>query len=81
MSLTLRAENRLEVFENGTLRETFGSKREEVTEEYRIMDSFMICTDHQISFGVIKFTMGWVGHVVHRAHRVLVGTLEGNDGV
>jgi hypothetical protein len=50
-SLTQRAEYRLRVFENGAMRVTFGSKREEVTGEYRVMDSFMIRTARQISSG------------------------------
>jgi hypothetical protein len=34
-SLTLREERRLKVFENRVLRRIFGSKRDEVTGEYR----------------------------------------------
>jgi hypothetical protein len=34
-SLTLREEYRLRVFENRVLRRIFGSKRDEVTEEWR----------------------------------------------
>jgi hypothetical protein len=34
-SLTLREENRLRVFENRVLRRKFGSKRDEVTGEWR----------------------------------------------
>ena len=34
-SLTLREERRLRVFENGVLRRIFGSKRDEVTGEWR----------------------------------------------
>ena len=33
-SLTLREERRLRIFENRVLRRTFGSKRDEVTEEW-----------------------------------------------
>jgi hypothetical protein len=52
MSLTLRKEHRLRVFENRVLRKTFWPKRDEVTGsggEY-IIRSFIICT-HQILFG------------------------------
>jgi hypothetical protein len=35
MSLTLREERRLRVFENRVLRRIFGAKRDEVTEELR----------------------------------------------
>jgi len=52
MSLTLREERGLTVFENRVLREIFGSERDEVTgsgEDY-IMRSLLICTAHQILF-------------------------------
>jgi hypothetical protein len=38
-SLTLREEHRLEVFENGVLRRICGSKRDEVTGEWRELHS------------------------------------------
>jgi hypothetical protein len=38
--LTLREEHRLRVFENRVLREIFGSKRDEVTEEWRKMHNW-----------------------------------------
>ena len=48
-SLTLREERRLRVFENRVLRKIFGSKRDEVTGEWRkLMRSLMICTAHPI---------------------------------
>jgi hypothetical protein len=45
-SLTLREENRLNVFENKVLRRIFEPKRDEMTEgeENCIMRNFMICT-------------------------------------
>ena len=52
LSLTLREECRLRVFENRVLKRIFGPKRDEVTgngENY-IMRSLMICTAHQIFF-------------------------------
>jgi hypothetical protein len=49
-SLTLMEKHRLGVFENKVLRRIFGSKRDEVTVEWRncIMKSFVICTLHQV---------------------------------
>jgi hypothetical protein len=46
LSLTLREENRLRVFENRVLRRIFGPKKDEVTEvgENCIMRSCMVCT-------------------------------------
>jgi hypothetical protein len=51
-SLTLRAEQRLRVFENTLLRRIFGPKRDEVTGSGKgyIMRGLMICTLHQILF-------------------------------
>jgi len=42
------------VFENRVLRRSFGTKRDEVTREWRenyIIRSLMICTPHSILFG------------------------------
>jgi hypothetical protein len=49
-SLTLREEHRLGVFENKLLRRIFGTKRDEVTGEWKnsIMRSFMICSLRQV---------------------------------
>ena len=46
-SLTLREERRLRVFENMVLRRVFGTKRDEVTGEWRKLHNeelIMICT-------------------------------------
>jgi hypothetical protein len=45
-----RKELRLKVVESRVLRRIFGSKRDEVTGEWRncIMRSFVICTLHQV---------------------------------
>jgi hypothetical protein len=54
-SLTLRKEHRLSVFENRVLRGTFGHKREtrlQGSGENYITRSLMICTAHQIFFGL-----------------------------
>jgi hypothetical protein len=51
----LREKRRLRVFENGVLRRIFGPKRNEVTGEWGencIMRSLMICTAHQMLFGL-----------------------------
>jgi hypothetical protein len=52
-SLTLREEHRLRVFENRVLRRIFGTKRDEVTGEWRKLHSggSIICTHHQILLG------------------------------
>ena len=53
MSLTLKEERRLRVFENRALRRIFGPKRDEVTEngEIYIIRSLMIFTPHSVLFG------------------------------
>jgi hypothetical protein len=53
LSLALREECRLRVFENRVLKRIFGPKRDEVTEEWRRLHNkeLMLCTPHQISFG------------------------------
>jgi hypothetical protein len=50
LSLTLREEHRLRVFENRVPRRIFGPKRDEVTGEKEncIMRSFVICTLRQV---------------------------------
>jgi hypothetical protein len=53
-SVTLREEHRLRVFENRVLRGIFGSKRDDVTGEWRkscTVGSFVICTHRQILLG------------------------------
>jgi hypothetical protein len=63
LSLILREERRLKVFENRVLRKVFGPKRDEVTgngENY-IIRSLMICTPYQYCAGgkIEKNEMGW----------------------
>jgi hypothetical protein len=48
LSLTLREEHRLRVFETRVLRRIFGLKRDEMTGENCITKSFMICTLRQV---------------------------------
>ena len=52
LSLTLREEHSLRVFENRVLRRIFGRKRDEVTGEWRKLhnESLLICSPHQILF-------------------------------
>jgi hypothetical protein len=53
LSLTLREERRLRVFENRVLRRIFGPKRDEVTGELRKLFNgrLMICSPYLILFG------------------------------
>ena len=52
-SLTLREKRRLRVFENGVLRRIFGTKRDDVTGEWRKLHNEELndCTPHPILFG------------------------------
>jgi len=86
-SLTLREEHRLRVFENRVLRRIFGSKRDEVTGEWRKLHNDELddlCCSHSI-FRVIKSRrMRWAGHVAcmgerRGVYRVLVGKPEERD--
>ena len=82
LGLSWRTEYRPRVFENGAMRETFGSTRD--GSDRRIPRNGQLHDLHRSSntIRVIKLRkMRWVGHVAHRAYRVLVGTLEGNDSV
>ena len=68
-SLKLREERRLGVFENRVLRRIFGSKRNEVREDWRKLHNEELnnfyCAPN--IFGVIKSRrMRWAGHVVRR---------------
>jgi hypothetical protein len=81
----LKEEHRLRVFENMVMRKTLGSKtRQQENGEDHITRSFIICTPHQILFGVIKSRrMRWAGNVARMrdrrgAYRVLVGRPDGN---
>jgi hypothetical protein len=51
--LTLREERRLRVFGNSVLRRIFGSKRNDVTGEWRRLsnEEYVICISHSILFG------------------------------
>jgi hypothetical protein len=84
-SLTLREEHRLRVFENRVLRRIFGTKRDEVTGEWRKLHNEEL---HDLysspsTIRIIKSRrMRWVGHETRmvekrNAYRLLVGKPEG----
>jgi hypothetical protein len=76
LSLALREEHRLRVFENRVLRIIFGPKRDEVTAEWRKLHSEEL---HNFIIRQIKsWRMWWAGHVARmgggrKVYRVLVG--------
>ena len=84
-SLTLREERRLRVFENRALRRVFGSKRDEVTGEWRKLHNEELSNLYSLPniMRVVKSRrMRWAGHVARMGqgrgvHRVLVGKHEG----
>jgi hypothetical protein len=84
-SLTLREEHRLRVFENRVLRRIFGTKRNEVTGEWRKLHNEELC-DLYSSPSIIRIIksrrMRWAGYVARmgekrNAYRLLVGEPEG----
>ena len=84
-SPTLREERRLSVFENRVLRRIFGSKRVEVTGEWRKLHNEEL-NDVYSSPNIVRVIksrrMRWAGHVAHMGerrgvYRVLVGKSEG----
>ena len=84
-SLTLREERRLRVFENRVLRRVFGSKRDEVTGEWRKLNNEELSDLYSIPniVRVVKSRrMRWAWHVARmgegrEVYRVLVGKSEG----
>ena len=85
LSLTLREERRLRVFENRVLRRVFGPKRDEVTGEWRKLYNEELSDLYSLPniVRVVKSRiMRLEGHVVRMGegrgvHRVLVGKPEG----
>jgi hypothetical protein len=83
-SLTFKEEQRLRIFKNKVLRRVFGSKRNEITGEWRILhygELYALYSTPNIQ--VIKSKrLKYTGHTAYigesrGAHRVLVGKPEG----
>ena len=83
-SLTLREERRSRLSENRVLRRIFGSKRDEVTGEWRKLHNEelndLYCS-HNIVWVIKSRRMRWAGHVARMGerrgvNRVLVGKPE-----
>jgi hypothetical protein len=85
LSLTLREEHRLRVFENRVLRRIFGPKRDGVTGEWRRLHNEELndlYSSPNIIWLIKSRRMRWAGHVARMgegrvAYRVLVGRPEG----
>ena len=85
--MTLREERRLRVFENMVLRRIFGSRRDEVTVEWRKLHNDELNDLYGVPniIRVMKSRrMRWAGHVARieewrGVYRVLVGILEERD--
>jgi hypothetical protein len=72
LSLTLREECRLRVFDNWVLRRIFGSKRDEVTEEWRrlhIKQLYALYSSPNIIRVVKPRRLRRVGHVARMGER------------
>jgi hypothetical protein len=82
----IREEHRLRVFENRVLRRIFGSKRDEVTGEWRTLHNEEL-RDLYSSPSIIRINkswMRWAGHVARmgdkrNAYRLLMGKPEGKE--
>jgi PAS domain-containing protein len=89
LSLTLREEQRLRVFENRVLRRIFGPKRDEATGEWRGLHNQELNDLYSSSniIRVIKWRrMRWAGYVARMrtkrgAYRILVGRPEGRGSL
>jgi hypothetical protein len=85
LSLTLREEHRLRVFENRVLRRIFGPRRDEVTGEWRKLHSeelHNLYSSLDIIRQVKSRRMRWAGHVARmgeerKVYKVLMGNPEG----
>jgi hypothetical protein len=87
LSLTLREEHRLRVFENRVLRRTFGPNRDEVTGGWRKLHNeelHGLYSSPSIVRVIKARRMRWVRHVarmgeVRGAYKILVGRPEGRS--
>jgi hypothetical protein len=85
LSLTLREEHWLRVFENGVLRRIFGPKRDDMTVEWRNLhkeELHNLYSSPNISRQIKSRRMRWAGHVAcmgegRRMYKVLVGRPKG----
>jgi hypothetical protein len=85
LSLTLREEHRLRVFDNRVLRRIFGPKRDEVTGGWRKLHNeelHNLYSSPSIIRMIKSRRMRWAGHVARMgekrtAYRILVGNPEG----
>jgi hypothetical protein len=78
-SLTLREEHRLSVFENSVLRRIFGSKRDEVTVEWRKLHNEELnglYSFPNIVLVIKSRRMRWAGHIA----RMGKGCVQGVGG-
>jgi hypothetical protein len=72
-SLRLKEECRLRVFENGALKRIFGSKRDEVTGEWRRLHNkelYALYSSPNIIQGIKSRRLKWAGHVAHMGERI-----------
>jgi hypothetical protein len=87
LSLTLREEYRLRVFENRVIRRIFGPKRDEVTGSWRKLHNeglHSLYSSPSIIRVIKARRMRWAGHVarigeVRGAYNILVGRSEGRN--
>jgi hypothetical protein len=85
MSLTLREEHRLRVFENRVLRRIFGPKRDEMTGGWRKLHNeelHNLYSSPSIIRMIKSRCVRWAGHVarmgeIRNAYRIFVGEREG----
>jgi hypothetical protein len=71
LSLTLREEHRLRMFENRVLRRIFGPKRDEVTGEWRTLHEELrnLYSSPSIIRIIKSRRMRWAGHVARMGRR------------